>query len=403
MFTKSRIALVAIITLAVFGGRRESVATQTVNFVVNGGFEDPIVSGLGVFSSIPGWTVVEGSPDFELQRSVAGAPFEGDQHCELDAFLPSAIFQDVPTEEGRFYVLSFAFSARPGTGADDNVLRVSWGGSQVALLIEDGSSLGDTSWTVHQFPVIGGPGTSTRLLFEDLGAANTLGTYIDGVSVVNIVATTGDATIFTVEPAGSEIVVTGLGLCPGDGSLPPTHLGDPRDPGASLTPISCQTSGSSALPFDLLTVSAPALEPGEFLLTVVNGTTRATFSVSLASGNGLPGPRGPEGPPGPTGPPGPAGSPGPAGPQGPPGPIGPQGPAGPPGPPVTTSAICVDGAPSALSCSNLCRTTVSGVRADTRCRVTSDTGTCEARGFPGTVNTLPARPVTFALCCVCAP
>lgn len=402
MALKGRIALVAVTTTIALGSGRGVVTTQTANLIVNGGFEDPVVAGLGVFSSIPGWSALPGSPDFELQSGVAGTPFEGSQLCELDAFLPSAIFQDVPTEEGQFYVLSFAFSARPGTGAADNVLRVSWGGSQVAVLTEDGSALADTSWTVHRFPVAGGLGTATRLLFEDLGLANTLGTYIDDVRLEIIGQTTGDSGIFQVERSGSELLIRGVGLCPGDGSFPSTLYGDPRDSGSALAPVSCLTSGSSLLPFDLLVVSAPTIDPGEFLLTVVNGASRAYFSVSLAAGAGVPGPPGPAGPSGPAGPPGPQGIAGPSGPQGIPGPIGPP---GPPGPPVTTSAVCVDRAPSTLSCRDMCVNTVSSVRIlASTCRVTSDTGSCEARGFAGSAGFAgPQVGPTYGVCCVCAP
>ena len=162
------------------------MSAQEANLVVNGGFEAPVIpmGGYQVFSSIPGWAIPAGHPQFELQRRVAGDPFEGEQHCELDAFVPATIFQDVPTSPGQAYDLRFAFSPRPGRPATDNVLRVSWGGAVVTTLVADGTGLSTTSWNVHQFQVTGGPGATTRLTFEDLGTANTYGTYIDDVRVV---------------------------------------------------------------------------------------------------------------------------------------------------------------------------------------------------------------------------
>lgn len=221
------------------------------------------------------------------------------------------------------------------------------------------------------------------------------------LSVQGIIPPVGTAQIFKVEPSADTIAVTGVNLCPGtDGGLPSTFYSDPRDQASLLTSLSCQRTGTTALPLDTLTVLAPAVAPGEYLLTVVNGTSRADFSVSLSAGGsvGTPGPPGPQGPPGPTGPQGTAG------PVGATGPAGPAGPPGLPGPPVRTSAVCVNGANSALRCSDICRgSVVSAVRIEANsCLITSDTGSCEGRGFRGSPN-LPLNPSTWGVCCVCAP
>jgi hypothetical protein len=168
-------------------GRSEGSADQPVDLVVNGSFESPQLSpnSFQVFEVVPGWTQVSGFTGMELQHHVAGSPFHGDQFLELDSFTPTGVAQEVPTQPGRSYTLSFAFSPRPGTVDIDNVLRVTWGGEQVALVSADGSVLAETEWRIYTFPVIGGPGTSTTLTFEDLGVSNTLGTYVDAVSVID--------------------------------------------------------------------------------------------------------------------------------------------------------------------------------------------------------------------------
>jgi Protein of unknown function (DUF642) len=154
--------------------------------VLNGSFENPQVAARSfqVFDRLPGWTQSRGFRGIELQRGVAGSPFDGAQHVELDSFTPTGISQEIPTQPGRTYQLRFAFSPRPRTTAPDNILRVTWGGGQVAVLSSDGTALADTRWTVHTFTVTGGPGSTTTLAFEDLGVSNTLGTYLDAVSVV---------------------------------------------------------------------------------------------------------------------------------------------------------------------------------------------------------------------------
>ena len=180
--------LVALIAIVGICASFEVAEAQTEDLIVNGGFEEPAIPARSfrVFSSIPGWTILPGSPDFEIQNRVAGDPFEGDQLCELDAFRASTIFQDIPTSPGSVYELSFAFSARPGRPVWDNVLRVFWGGEEITTLAEDGAELSNTSWEVHTFQVFGGPDTTTRLIFEDRGVSNRLGTYIDGVRVVDL-------------------------------------------------------------------------------------------------------------------------------------------------------------------------------------------------------------------------
>jgi len=162
------------------------VSSLTPELVVNGSFESPQIPARSfqVFSALPGWTQSRGFRGIELQHSAAGSPFDGTQHVELDSFTPTGISQEIPTQPGHTYQLRFAFSPRPRTAASDNVLRVTWGGAQVAVLSADGTALADTRWTVHTFTVTGGPGSATTLTFEDLGVSNTLGTYVDAVSVV---------------------------------------------------------------------------------------------------------------------------------------------------------------------------------------------------------------------------
>ena len=132
-----------------------------------------------MFASIPGWSLASG-PDIEVQNHVAGNPFDGNQFVELDSDAESAIFQDLPTVAGAPYVLTFAFSARPGVLV--NSMGVFWNGSSVTTVNADGTGLGGTSWTVYSFTVMASS-TTTRLQFSGLGPSDSLGEYIDAVSV----------------------------------------------------------------------------------------------------------------------------------------------------------------------------------------------------------------------------
>jgi hypothetical protein len=153
------------------------------DILINGDFESPALAtgSYAMFPSISGWTLTSG-PDIEIQNNVAGAPFNGQQFTELDSDGSSSIAQTVATTVGKAYILTFAFSPRPGTPVADNVLGVSWNGGQVAKLSADGSALPTTDWKKFSYKVVA-TGTSSTLGFADLGTSNSLGTYLDNVTL----------------------------------------------------------------------------------------------------------------------------------------------------------------------------------------------------------------------------
>lgn len=151
------------------------------DLIVNGGFEDlqrnPHTWGL--YHQIPGWHAGE-FEYIELQNRVAGAPYEGNQHVELDSTKPSSIFQNVATAAGQTYRLSFAFAGRPGTSlADENVMRIYWNGHTVATLTAPHVT---PNWTVYTYDVVASS-SSTLLGFGDVSQnlKNSYGVYLDDV------------------------------------------------------------------------------------------------------------------------------------------------------------------------------------------------------------------------------
>lgn len=169
-------------------GTVQSAATS--NLIVNGGFEDPVVDSWTVLSAIPGWTTAAGC-GIELQHGAAGTPVEGAQLVELDSAdlfgtscqTASEMYQDVPTAIGMKYELRFAHSPRPGV--TDNRIEASWEGASVALVDGDGTFNADTVWQYYTYQVTA-TASPSRLAFADRGAADTLGGYIDDVSLTAI-------------------------------------------------------------------------------------------------------------------------------------------------------------------------------------------------------------------------
>ncbi len=183
------------------------------NLLVNGDFEQPVVTNSAKWDIFPsgtsglGWTVAWANPtNFgnkvpptpalqELHRGVNGwLPQHGDQYAELDTDWdgPSGplngepalvkISQTVATTPGQKYLVTFYFSPRPGTGAADNHLKLRWNNGDVSPdLSGDGSSLSQTAWTQYSYEVTG-TGSDT-LEFVGGGTNNSLGVFLDNVTL----------------------------------------------------------------------------------------------------------------------------------------------------------------------------------------------------------------------------
>jgi hypothetical protein len=185
---RRRVVAIVVTIAAVATGvliQRTIAGASTTELVANGGFEKPAIANPSWqnFSSIPGWTEnAPGHCGIEIQNHVAGSPFEGDQFTELDSNCSTGIHQDLDTERGDSYRLSLRFSARPGTGPADNILEVWWNGKLIDTEQADGTGHRDTVWKKLSYTVRATK-TTTRLAFSDAGVSNSLGTYIDAVSV----------------------------------------------------------------------------------------------------------------------------------------------------------------------------------------------------------------------------
>lgn len=149
--------------------------TAQANLIVNGGFEDPAISdgSFAIFAAIPGWI----GPGIEIQRNIAGSPFEGQQFVELDSNSNSGMSQPVATTVSASYLLSFAYSPRPGVGGTSNEIQL-W----IDGVLRDsftGNGIGVTDWAVRSYSVIGDG--LTLIEFRAAGTSDSFGGYLDDV------------------------------------------------------------------------------------------------------------------------------------------------------------------------------------------------------------------------------
>jgi len=169
------------------------------NLVTNGDFEYPVVLDNNgrweLFNSDEtDWNILwmddslDDIPVIEFQTSSLWTPSTGNQYAELDSHNSSKksstiIDQDIITIPGNKYRLSFAFSPRPGV--EDNKLKVEFGSVDMTY---DKSGLGesDTNWEVYEYTIIA-DSNSTNLKFSDYSNPDALGTFLDSVSVYEMV------------------------------------------------------------------------------------------------------------------------------------------------------------------------------------------------------------------------
>jgi hypothetical protein len=175
------------------GGGGGPVCNPEVNLIKNGGFETPSISsgtydlfaqGAQGLEWLLDWvTQSENTPKLEIQNNVAGSPFSGSQHTELDGDAPVKIWQNIETIPGKTYTLNFHYSPRPGVVTEDNAIEVKINDViSGAVLSEDGSALSDTSWSLGTRTFVA-TGTSTKIEFSDAGTNNSFGGYLDDVSL----------------------------------------------------------------------------------------------------------------------------------------------------------------------------------------------------------------------------
>ncbi|MBI2253712.1 MAG: cadherin-like domain-containing protein [Proteobacteria bacterium] len=158
------------------------------NLLINGSFELPDVTNgsYGIFGSIPGWYSTSGD-GIEVQDHAAGNPQDGQQLVELDSNNNSNMVQDVTTEDGNLYDLSVWYTPRMGDTATDGI-EVWFDGQLIATL--DGSGQTPGQWVKFTYQVQAGENDATpdlsKLEFRAVGSSDSLGGYIDNVSLCKV-------------------------------------------------------------------------------------------------------------------------------------------------------------------------------------------------------------------------
>lgn len=169
-----------------------SPAAWATNIIINGSFEDPVVSpqSAPVFPSITSWT--GGANGIEIRNDLVGTAQDGSNFVELDTSANSSMWQDVTTNAGLSYKLSLFYSPRIVRPITTNGIEIYWenldpmgvvtGSSLLDTLNGDGTNLSDHNWQEFTYDVIGSG--SDRLRFVAVTDSDQFGGSLDNVSLV---------------------------------------------------------------------------------------------------------------------------------------------------------------------------------------------------------------------------
>ncbi|MFN8300029.1 MAG: gliding motility-associated C-terminal domain-containing protein [Chitinophagales bacterium] len=161
------------------------------NLIVNGSFEQPVISGTNVMyvdeTLVPGWETTSTDNTIELWgNNFNGVPaYAGTQHAEINYTQMSALYQDVATTPGDVLVWYFAHRGRDGV--DVMELRIGAPGNTQQ---QGQFSTGNTAWALYSGVYIVPAGqTLTRFEFQAISTASgspAAGNFIDDVAFYSV-------------------------------------------------------------------------------------------------------------------------------------------------------------------------------------------------------------------------
>ncbi|TMO55282.1 DUF642 domain-containing protein [Pseudoalteromonas phenolica] len=148
------------------------------NLITNGSFEEDVINARWtLLDEVTGWQR-EGAR-FEIQTSslrIIDAQ-DGNQYIELDTRSNHSVFQNIATEAGKTYEVSFYYSARVHGNTETNKVDVKWNGETVLNL--NAAQRGWQSFTLSLEAV----SDTSEIRFSGAGTSDSYGGFIDNVVV----------------------------------------------------------------------------------------------------------------------------------------------------------------------------------------------------------------------------
>ena len=239
------------------------------NALINGDFEEP---DLGIFSyqiinasTVPGWNTTASDNQIEVwYDGFLGAPaYKGKQFIELNANMPSALYQDIPTNSNTTLMWGFAHRGRNGVDYMDFEVGPPGGPYEKIGTFSDGKE-----WEFYSGLYEVPEGQTTTRFYYTSAQDGSSGNLLDGIE------------FFTLEEKTDSIVVV-------VNSLPQIDLGQDTTVCLNESFTLALSSGESFLWNTLETTSSIAVDSiGEYTVTVKDEnqcSSRDTISVDFIS------------------------------------------------------------------------------------------------------------------------
>ena len=171
----------------IFGDDGVSAVPAGTELLTNGSLEAGVPNNQSQYSgTVPGWQSSVGTIEIWGNGFQGVTASEGSNFIELDQGTAlDNIYQDVSTEAGRTYELSFDGQQR---GSDSDTVDVYWDNTLVASV-----QPGNSGWQTYTFNVVGN-GDTMRLEFRERASENdSTSPFLDNISLVAGEAVAGDS------------------------------------------------------------------------------------------------------------------------------------------------------------------------------------------------------------------
>lgn len=234
----------------------------TATDVVNGGFED-VGSGTGPNFSpddVAGFSVFNFADDAQPRVIQVNEfqpdeiPVEGENYLSInsDNSVIDQVFQDIATEAGRTYYVTFQYRTDPDSSGDPDQLRVRWNDAWAATFI------GTSEWQSVGI-LLDADSDLTRLNFREAGedTGDGAGVHIDDVQIFVVDQIVNDLAI-DLQGSGSGTLATSNFIEDGPAVEVAPNLVISRASGTNLSSATVALLGVPAESTELLAVSADA-------------------------------------------------------------------------------------------------------------------------------------------------
>ncbi len=189
------------------------------NLVVNGSFEDYTISYNHCYrtKTINGWTTHYASGIDIKNNNYYNSASDGNTWLELEGYRNSSISQQIDTEAGKQYQISFDYKGHSRGSAYNNRIEVYWNGELIDTITEQGSkysscySTGSNEWKTYTYTLEAGNGDLTGLTFKAVGCSYRVGGQLDNIEVREVYEDSLANKLSTEQVAGNDRLDGGEG------------------------------------------------------------------------------------------------------------------------------------------------------------------------------------------------